>query len=177
MPYNDREIAKKHGAKWDAIKKKWYLPAGVEMHANLEKYNPNNAATSAPKPAYSGSVQRPALAGKSLSEMNQQEVGAHISDLKKRSVAYNKVMNEGGEGFNPFDDKIQGAVRRMQELNGTAAFLDKQRADEKNRRDKELKDRLQRSGGWFDHACDADDIRNYPLSCRINALRSKLIRK
>jgi hypothetical protein len=38
VPYPERWTAKQHGAKWDKVVKKWYLPDGVEMHEDLKQY-------------------------------------------------------------------------------------------------------------------------------------------
>ena len=38
VPYDDKEKAKAKGAKWDADKKKWYLPPGTELHESLHRY-------------------------------------------------------------------------------------------------------------------------------------------
>lgn len=38
VPYPERWTAKQHGAKWDGVVKKWYLPEGVEMHEDLKQY-------------------------------------------------------------------------------------------------------------------------------------------
>ncbi|WP_371807138.1 DUF5710 domain-containing protein [Snodgrassella communis] len=38
VPYPERWTAKQHGARWDKVVKKWYLPDGVEMHEDLKQY-------------------------------------------------------------------------------------------------------------------------------------------
>lgn len=43
VPYAEKEIAKKHGAKWDSIKKKWYVPADKELPDGLKKYATDSA--------------------------------------------------------------------------------------------------------------------------------------
>ena len=50
VPYEQRETAKKHGAKWDPNKKKWYLPSGVEAHNELNQFMPNYTPPPVEKP-------------------------------------------------------------------------------------------------------------------------------
>lgn len=38
VPYPERWTAKQHGARWDKVVKKWYLPDGIEMHEDLKQY-------------------------------------------------------------------------------------------------------------------------------------------
>lgn len=38
VSYAEKDEAKKHGAKWDAVKKKWYMPKGQSLPEALKKY-------------------------------------------------------------------------------------------------------------------------------------------
>ena len=39
--YADRGVAKSLGAQWDGTLRKWYVPAGVEVDPELQKWNPD----------------------------------------------------------------------------------------------------------------------------------------
>lgn len=41
VPYEKRELAKKHGAKWNAEKKQWYLPPGTELADEIKHLSPS----------------------------------------------------------------------------------------------------------------------------------------
>lgn len=41
VPFADKESAKKLGAKWDAEKKKWYVPHGVDVNGFKEWWPPS----------------------------------------------------------------------------------------------------------------------------------------
>lgn len=43
VPFREKEVAKKFGAKWDAVKKKWYIPEGKELPDGLRKYATDSA--------------------------------------------------------------------------------------------------------------------------------------
>lgn len=51
VPYEQREIAKQNGAKWNAENKRWYLPPGVEIPDALADFAPKakKSATTAPE--------------------------------------------------------------------------------------------------------------------------------
>lgn len=41
VPFDEKDAAKKHGARWDPVKKLWYIPEGVNPKP-LEEWIPNN---------------------------------------------------------------------------------------------------------------------------------------
>lgn len=51
VPYEQREIAKQNGARWNAENKRWYLPPGVEIPDALADFSPKakKSATIAPE--------------------------------------------------------------------------------------------------------------------------------
>jgi len=52
VPYAEKDAAKQLGARWDAQRGKWYVPAGTEVHKDLEKYLPQaSASAGASKPS------------------------------------------------------------------------------------------------------------------------------
>ena len=106
VPFEEKEVAKKHKANWDAEKKKWYVPHDVPLHDELKKYQgapQAKAKTSTPsEPSHFG-VKQSEEVDKHVSEMSEPELIQHIKNLNKKSSNYNRVMNEGGEGFDPFE--------------------------------------------------------------------------
>lgn len=36
VPYQEKDIAKKRGAKWDGEEKKWYVPQGIDINNFVE---------------------------------------------------------------------------------------------------------------------------------------------
>lgn len=77
-----------------------------------------------------------------------------MSDLNKGWKNYNNVMNEGGEGFNPFDRDISEAnslfIKRFRP--DIQAMQDKEaeyRRQERERKDCERQEKLDRNGGWW----------------------------
>ncbi|KTD34695.1 DNA primase TraC [Legionella moravica] len=46
VPYSEKDLAKELGAKWDPIKKSWYVPHGLNQ-SNFEKWTPQNNAKNA----------------------------------------------------------------------------------------------------------------------------------
>lgn len=45
VPYTEKDAAKALGAKWDATKKKWYVPAGVDL-SHFSKWQTDSASRS-----------------------------------------------------------------------------------------------------------------------------------
>lgn len=43
VPYEQRELAKQHGAKWNPDKKKWYLPPGVELADEIKHFRQDSS--------------------------------------------------------------------------------------------------------------------------------------
>lgn len=43
VPYEQRELAKKHGAKWNPDKKQWYLPPGVELADEIKHFRQDSS--------------------------------------------------------------------------------------------------------------------------------------
>lgn len=116
VPYEQRELAKKHGAKWDADKKKWYLPKGTELAKEIEHFSPNYVkpeVVSEKEPAQkidqkSNDTEKRYFGARlnlDVSKMSLSEVKEYIKELDKGRRTYNNIMNEGGEGFNPFDNE------------------------------------------------------------------------
>lgn len=115
VPYEHREKAKAAGAKWDAEKKKWYMPEGKDVPESLKGLSSPKVETQ--KPALSGAQRR--APETPVSELKTaEEVKARIDSLKKRSQEYKRVMLEGGEGYNPYDEKLSDAVHRLGEIEG-----------------------------------------------------------
>lgn len=49
VPYEQRELAKQHGAKWNPDKKKWYLPPGVELADEIKHFRQDSSPLLAQK--------------------------------------------------------------------------------------------------------------------------------
>lgn len=141
VPYEQRELAKKHGAKWNPEKKKWYLPPGVEMADEIKHFSPDYKKHSAPA---SGAEKEPIANTRTrdydLDSMSEVELKTHIQELRRTRERYNNVMNEGGEGFNPYNRKIDEAFEKMKERFPNSK-LGNTKLDEEIRRDnaKELR--------------------------------------
>ena len=86
VPYDDRNKAKAAGAKWDADKKKWYVPGGSEVPAALAEY-----------------TKQAAIRNTSAASGREDS----LSDLRRKAREYDNLHNEGGEGYNPYRDKIR----------------------------------------------------------------------
>ena len=153
VPYEQRETAKKHGAKWDPNKKKWYLPAGVEVHNELNQFMTNYTPppTEKPKQEFSSA---PAAKKADINSMSESELKSHIINLHKMRKRYQYVVNEGGEGYNPYDSQISVASKtytRRFEPEKQALFdrIDEERRQERLQRMRELEEKLERNGGWY----------------------------
>ena len=116
VPYAERELAKKHGAKWNPEKKKWYLPPGVSLSDEIKHFSPDYKKPSEPA---SGSAKEPIAHIRTrdydLDSMSEVELKTHIQELRRARERYTNVMNEGGEGFNPYDRKLDEAFEKMKE--------------------------------------------------------------
>ena len=86
--------------------------------------------------------------------MSKSEAKAHLDDLYKKRKRYNDVVNEGGEGFNPFDAAIRefsSQYTRKFEPEKQALF---DRIDAKAKKDyedrmRELDEKIKRNGSWY----------------------------
>lgn len=101
VPYEERELAKKHGAKWNAEKKKWYLPPGVDIHNEISHFSPNYT-----KPAAAASQPSQPSRAADITKMSESELKEHIQLLRKQHRMYTNLINEGGEGIEPSTSHI-----------------------------------------------------------------------
>jgi DNA primase traC len=154
VPYEQRELAKKHGAKWNPDKKQWYLPPGVELAEEIKHFSPDYKAPATSKPATSTSNQNTPAKKVDINNMSKSEAKAHLDDLYKKSKRYNDVANEGGEGFNPFKYAIREFesqyVRKFEPEK--QALFDKISAESKEkemRRQQDIDEKIERNGGWY----------------------------
>lgn len=154
VPYEQRELAKKHGAKWNPDKKQWYLPPGVELAEEIKHFSPDYKAPVTPKSNSSTSGQNTPTKKVDINNMSKSEAKDHLDDLYKKRKRYNDVVNEGGEGFNPFDAAIRefsSQYTRKFEPEKQALF---DRIDAKAKKDyedrmRELDEKIERNGGWY----------------------------
>lgn len=154
VPYEQRELAKKHGAKWNPDKKKWYLPPGVELADEIKHFSPDYKAPpkqSVQKTHQSQPSPRPKI---DINDMSKEEAREHLKKLYKQQERYNDVVNEGGEGFNPFDSAIEefsSQYTRKFEPEKQALFdrIDAERGKDYEDRMKELDEKIKRNGGWY----------------------------
>lgn len=154
VPYEQRELAKKHGAKWNPDKKKWYLPPGVELADEIKHFSPDYKAPpkqSVQKTHQSQPSPRPKI---DINDMSKEEAREHLKKLYKQQKRYNDVVNEGGEGFNPFDSAIEefsSQYTRKFEPEKQALFdrIDAERRKDYEDRMKELDEKIKRNGGWY----------------------------
>lgn len=154
VPYEQRELAKKHGAKWNPDKKKWYLPPGVELADEIKHFSSDYKAP--PKQSVQKTYQgqpspRPKI---DINDMSKEEAREHLKKLYKQQERYNDVVNEGGEGFNPFDSAIEefrSQYTRKFEPEKQALFdrIDAERRKDYEDRMKELDEKIKRNGGWY----------------------------
>lgn len=120
VPYEQRELAKKHGAKWNPDKKQWYLPPGVELAEEIKHFSPDYKAPVQQQATSSLQVSQPAIANVKtrdydMDSMSETELKEHIQQLRKQRRQYQNVMNEGGEGFNPYDRRLEEAWGKLSE--------------------------------------------------------------
>lgn len=153
VPYEQRETVKKHGAKWDPNKKKWYLPAGIEVHSELNQFMPNYTPPPTEKPKQEF-YAAPEVKKADINSMSESELKSHIINLHKLRKRYQYVVNEGGEGYNPYDSQISVASKtytRRFEPEKQALFdrIEEERRRERLQRMRELEEKLERNGGWY----------------------------
>ena len=139
VPYEQRELAKQHGAKWNPDKKKWYLPPGVELADEIKHFSPDYKAPVQQKTTSSPQVSQSAIANVKtrdydMDAMSETELKEHIQRLRKQRRQYQNVMNEGGEGFNPYDSRIEEAWSKFSERFPNAK-LGNSKLDEEIKRD------------------------------------------
>ena len=152
VPYEQRELAKKHGAKWNPDKKQWYLPPGVELAEEIKHFNSDYKASPKSNPSTSG--QNTPTKKADINNMSKSEAMAHLDNLHKQSSRYDDVVNEGGEGFNPFKAAVrefESQYMRKFEPEKQALF-DKISAESKEkemRRQHEIDEKIERNGGWY----------------------------
>lgn len=120
VPYEQRELAKKHGAKWNPDKKQWYLPPGVELAEEIKHFSPDYKAPVQQQATSSTQVSQSAIANVKthdydMDSMSETELKEHIQQLRKQRRQYQNVMNEGGEGFNPYDRRLEEAWGKLSE--------------------------------------------------------------
>lgn len=154
VPYEQRELAKQYGAKWNPDKKQWYLPPGVDLADEIKHFSPDYKAPVTPKPTHSASSQNTPANKVDINNMSKSEAKAHLDDLYKKSKRYNDVVNEGGEGFNPFDAAIEefsSQYTRKFEPEKQALFdrIDAERRKDYEDRMRELDEKIKRNGGWY----------------------------
>lgn len=178
VPFEQKDEAKKHGARWDADKKKWYFP-GEGMPAELQKYTASKAPTATGtaklKTALSGSTIQNRPPKKSISEMTGQEYKEYLKKLRQRRDIYNNVANEGGEGYNPWDDAIRNAEKERSTAYSAHSKEEKKRyaliqsleeeAAQRNAREAQrLKDKFEKEGLMgMDTAAIIEDDYDDPL--------------
>lgn len=154
VPYEQRELAKKHGAKWNPDKKQWYLPPGVELAEEIKHFSPDYKAPVTPKSNPSTSGQNTPAKKADINNMSKSEAKAHLDDLYKKRKRYNDVVNEGGEGFNPFDAAIRefsSQYTRKFEPEKQALFnrIDAEAKKDYEDRMRKLDEKIERNGGWY----------------------------
>lgn len=154
VPYEQRELAKKHGAKWNPDKKQWYLPPGVELAEEIKHFSPDYKAPVTPKSNPSTSGKNTPTKKADINNMSKSEAKAHLDDLYKKRKRYNDVVNEGGEGFNPFDAAIRefsSQYTRKFEPEKQALFdrIDAEAKKDYENRMRELDEKIERNGGWY----------------------------
>lgn len=154
VPYKQRELAKQHGAKWNPDKKQWYLPPGVELAEEIKHFSPDYKAPVTPKSNSSRSSQNTPTKKADINNMSKSEAKAHLDDLYKKRKRYNDVVNEGGEGFNPFDAAIRefsSRYTRKFDPEKQALFdrIDAEAKKDYEDRMRELDEKIKRNGGWY----------------------------
>ena len=154
VPYEQRELAKKHGAKWNPDKKQWYLPPGVDLADEIKHFSPDYKAPASPKSTPLKSNQNVPAKKADINSMSKSEAMAHLENLRKQRSRYDDVVNEGGEGFNPFNAAVrefESQYTRKFEPEKQALF-DKISAESKEkemRRRHEIDEKIERNGGWY----------------------------
>lgn len=111
VPYEHRDLAKKNGAKWNAEKKQWYLPPGVEMPKEIEHFSPNYVSSN-PEKAQT-SVSQASKKNTDIKSMSELELKEHILRLQKQHRMYTELINEGGEGIEPSTSHIEKAKEEL----------------------------------------------------------------
>lgn len=124
VPYAERELAKKHGAKWNPDKKKWYLPAGVEIADEIKHFSPDYKSSQSNKVKGRATPKSDnyfgARSSVDIDSLGLEEAKAYYKELQDARKRYDQVMNEGGEGFNPFDkderfNKVSSRIQKLED--------------------------------------------------------------
>lgn len=63
VPYEQRELAKKHGAKWNPDKKQWYLPPGVELADEIKHFRQDSSLIAQKKDTAKQAVEQSSNSG------------------------------------------------------------------------------------------------------------------
>lgn len=154
VPYEQRDLAKKHGAKWNPDKKQWYLPAGVDLADEIKHFSPDyKAPVRKSSSSFGGNAANP-KPRVDINQLSKEDLKSHINDLEKARKRYQNVMNEGGEGFNPYDWAISEAsalYRRKYnpDLQSVSDKIDESRRKEHELMKRELREKIERNGGWY----------------------------
>ena len=158
VPFEQRELAKKFGAKWNPDKKQWYMPPGVDIPKEIEHFSPNyvapKAEVSSPSPEPSKERGSTTKTHSDIENMSKSEAQQHLKDLYAAQKRYTNIMNEGGEGFNPYDREIEefsAAYTRKFEPEKQKLFdrISEERKKEYDQRMRELEEKIKRNGGWY----------------------------
>lgn len=87
VPYAHKDTAKALGARWDAVNKKWYVPANIDI-VPFAKWRPGTVASESPSTTMSGPRVRASSSKISSSDINAA-VGVITHPEDKEFVAYN----------------------------------------------------------------------------------------
>ena len=121
------------------IRKKWYLPPGVELADEIKHFSPDYKAPVQQQATSTPHSSQPAIANVKtrdydMDAMSKTELKEHIQRLRKQRRQYQNVVNEGGEGFNPYDSRIEEAWSKFSERFPNAK-LGNSKLDEEIKRD------------------------------------------
>lgn len=76
VPYEQRELAKKHGAKWNPDNKKWYLPRGVELADEIKHFRSDSKAA----------AQQQTTVQQAVGEIGKQSSGSAMKIISRTKL-------------------------------------------------------------------------------------------
>ncbi|BBL72571.1 DUF5710 domain-containing protein [Methylogaea oryzae] len=81
VPYAEKDQAKALGARWDASRKKWYVPAGVDVSL-FQQWEPADVAGDGKAQAVTGTPSRGRAAGVSSKASGDSVGGAVVAQTQ-----------------------------------------------------------------------------------------------
>lgn len=107
VPYAEKDLAKKHGAKWNAERRQWYLPPGVELHDEIKHFHPDYK-----KPSAASTVRRLPTSGR-IDENDPSIWGHELLGYEGETWQSFLQTDEGRRLKAKYEQKAQMQLRKL----------------------------------------------------------------